>query len=237
MKQEARISIALVCIVLGFMVAVQFKTTAANPGDLSTLRVQDLTLQLDKVSKERDALAEEVASMREQLKEGSEDRAAEVLRQQLAKANLLAGLEAVEGPGVVVTLADSAQPLQPGENPNLYLVHDEDLLKVVNELRAAGAEAVCINEQRLVATSEIRCAGTTILVNTTKIAPPFVIKAIGDPAVLESSLRIKGGWLETLEIWGIKSQVQRVETVQVPAYRGSLAFRYAQPVSTKGTAN
>ncbi|MCR4400616.1 MAG: hypothetical protein NUV35_07105, partial [Syntrophomonadaceae bacterium] len=101
MKQEARISIALVCIVLGFMVAVQFKTTAANPGDLSTLRVQDLTLQLDKVSKERDALAEEVASMREQLKEGSEDQAAEVLRQQLAKANLLAGLEAVKGPGVV----------------------------------------------------------------------------------------------------------------------------------------
>lgn len=77
-----------------------------------------------------------------------------------------------------VTVADSGKILEPGVNPNLYLVHDEDILKVVNELRAAGAEAISINGQRLIANSEIICSGPTIRVNRRPLAPPFVIKAL-----------------------------------------------------------
>ena len=228
MKKESIASVALVCVILGFMLAVQFKTTAANPENLSIARVQDLTEQLQKTTKERDALADEVAQLREKLAQsGKRDRAIEALTEELRRANILAGLVPVEGPGIIVTLTDSSQPLQPTDNPNLYLVHDEDLLRLVNELRAGGAEAIAVNDQRLVSNSEIRCAGPTILVNTTKIAPPFVIKAIGDPQLLESSIRMKGGWLETLETWGIKSQVKVVGKVEIPAYKGSLNFKYA----------
>lgn len=230
MKKEAMLSIALVSVILGFMLAVQFKTTSANPNNLSAMRAQDLTLQLDKVTKERDALADEVASLRDKLSQASKhDQAMQVISQELKTANILAGLEPVKGPGVIVALTDSSQPLVPSDNPNLYLVHDQDLLTVVNELRSGGAEAIAINEQRLVSNSEIRCAGTTILVNTTKIAPPFVIKAIGDPSVLESSLRIKGGYLETLENWGVKCQVKKVDLIEIPEYKGTLRFEFAVP--------
>ena len=63
----------------------------------------------------------------------------------------------------------------------MYIIHDEDLLRVLNELCAAGAEAISINDQRIVATTEVRCAGPTVSVNNVRSAPPYVIKAIGNP--------------------------------------------------------
>jgi len=218
-------SMAIVCLLLGIMIAMQFRGNQSDPDNIPLRRAQDLTVELDKMSKERDALAEEVVNLREKVNKGSGD----ILGKELEKANMAAGLLPVHGSGVVLTMNDSNHVLQTGEDPNLYLIHDEDLLKMVNELRAAGAEAIAVNGERLTATSEIRCAGTTILVNVTKIAPPFVIAAVGDPETLERSLRIKGGWLETLEIWGIKAQIEKSNEVKIPAYRGSIKFEFAKP--------
>lgn len=237
MKKESIMSIALICVVLGFMLAVQFKTTAANPKTLSMERVQDMVEQLDTVTQKNEELADEVVSLRQKLAQaGDYSQAMEALGQELKRVNMLSGLEPVKGPGLIVTLTDSTQPLQPGENPNLYTVHDEDILKVVNELRAGGAEAIAVNEQRLIATSEIRCAGPTVLVNTNRIAHPFVIKAIGNPETLEASLRMRGGHLEFLDYWGVKSQLKKVETMELPAYKGALKFQFAEPVNSNEKA-
>lgn len=226
---------AVVCLILGIMLAVQFRSNENSPRNLAGDRWTEITVQLDNLQRERDFLAEEVLSLREKLEDAASNQqgnTVKALNEELVKANMAAGLVAVRGKGVIVTLNDSPRGLQPGEDPNLYLIHDEDLLKVVNELRAAGAEAISINGNRLIANSEIRCAGTTILVNVNKIAPPFVINAIGDPEVLESSLRIKGGWLETLQIWGIQAQIQSSDSIEVPAYKGSIKFQYAEPVKS-----
>lgn len=226
---------AIVCLILGVMLAVQFRANESSPRNLSGDRWTEITVQLENLRQERDFLAEEVLSLREKLEDTASHQqggAIKALNEELAKANMAAGLVTVKGRGVIVTLNDSPRGLQPGEDPNLYLIHDEDLLKVVNELKAAGAEAISINGHRLVANSEIRCAGTTILVNVNKIAPPFTINAIGDPDILKSSLRIKGGWLETLEIWGIQAQIQASDSIEVPAFKGSMKFQYAEPVKT-----
>ncbi len=230
---------AVVCLVLGIVLALQFRSNENSPRSLSSDRWTEITVQMENLRRERDYLAEEVLSLREKLEEAAssqEGNAVNALREELAKANMAAGLVAVRGKGIIVTLNDSPHVLQPGEDPNLYLIHDEDLLKVVNELWAAGAEAISINGHRLITNSEIDCAGTTILVNVNKIAPPFVIHAIGDPQVLESSLRIKGGWIETLQMWGIQVQIQPSDSVEVPAYKGSIKFQYAEPIKS-GTGN
>lgn len=226
---------AVVCLILGVMLAVQFRANENSPRNLSVDRWTEVTVQMENLQRERDFLAEEVLSLRDKLEDAASNQhgnAVKALNEELIKANMAAGLVAVKGKGVIVTLNDSPRGLQPGEDPNLYLIHDEDLLKVVNELRAAGAEAISINGHRLVANSEIRCAGSTILVNVNKIAPPFVINAIGDPDILESSLRIKGGWLETLQMWGIQAQIQHSDSIEVPAFKGSMKFQYAQPVKS-----
>ncbi|HBQ84989.1 MAG TPA: hypothetical protein DD811_00665 [Syntrophomonas sp.] len=219
------------------MLAVQYRTSNRET-ELLPGRDKELLLKLQTVTEERDSLAREVISLRDKLSNiGGNDKATSDLQDELRKANLAAGLIPVHGPGIIVTLNDSPQALQAGSDPNALLVHDDDLLRVTNELKASGAEAISVNNERLTATSEIRCAGTTILVNTSKIAPPFVIKAIGDPDILQSGVQIKYGYLEQLKAIGIQVQVQKVDDVTVPAYAGLTKFNYSKPVQYKEKAD
>ena len=236
-SRSAQISIAIVCLVLGIMLAVQYRTSNRET-ELLPGRDKELLLKLQTVTEERDSLAREVISLRDKLSNiGGNDKATSDLQDELRKANLAAGLIPVHGPGIIVTLNDSPQALQAGSDPNALLVHDDDLLRVTNELKASGAEAISVNNERLTATSEIRCAGTTILVNTSKIAPPFVIKAIGDPDILQSGVQIKYGYLEQLKAIGIQVQVQKVDDVTVPAYAGLTKFNYSKPVQYREKAD
>ena len=113
------------------------------------------------------------------------------------------------------------------------MIRDDDILKVTNELRAAGAEAIAINEQRLVAMTEIRTAGNAIAINNTYHSAPYQIKVIGDPATLENSLKMKGGVADTLEFWGIKMAIVRSELVKIPAYKGIINYEYGKPVDNE----
>lgn len=236
-SRSAQISIAIVCLVLGIMLAVQYRTSNRET-ELLSGRDKELLLKLQTVTEERDSLAREVISLRDKLSNtGPNDRATSNLQDELRKANLAAGLIPVHGPGIIVTLNDSPHTLQAGSDPNALLVHDDDILRVANELKASGAEAISINNERIIATSEIRCAGTTILVNTSKIAPPFVIKAIGDPDTLHSGVLIKNGYLESLKVIGIQVQVQKVDDINIPAYAGLAKFNYSEPVQLKEKAD
>ncbi|MGE5395940.1 MAG: DUF881 domain-containing protein [Chitinophagales bacterium] len=229
--KSAQISMALVCLILGIMLAVQFRTNEVSPRELSGDRWTGLTVQLANLQKERSALADEVVSLHQKLEQAASGKggASQAINDELERANMAAGLIPVKGPGLVITLNDSTKPLGLGEDPNDYIIHDTDLLKVVNELRAAEAEAISINGQRVNGNSEIVCAGPNILLNVEKIVPPFVIKAIGDPDELESSLRIKGGWLESMQWYGIQVQTQKMDNIEIPAYKGSINFKYASP--------
>jgi uncharacterized protein YlxW (UPF0749 family) len=101
-------------------------------------------------------------------------------------------------------------------------VQSDDILKLVNDLKAAGATAISINGQRIVTTSEIVNAGPTITVNQTRISPPIEIRAIGTPKLLRASLEIRGGILEYLEFFGIKGQIKESANIKVPPYTGSI---------------
>jgi len=219
--KQGRYSIAFVCMVLGFMLAVQFRTTQDMKSSVPYQRVDELSERLLQAEKERDALQEEVNKRKNTSGQEAETKALRDLR-------MLAGTVAVSGQGIVVTIDDSKSASKAGENPNLYLIHDDDLLKVINELRAAGAEAIAINGQRLLSTSEIRCAGPTLSVNNVRSSPPYEILAIGDAKNLENSLKMRGGVAETLKVWGIQMNIKPAEMVQVPAYKGILQFKYAE---------
>ena len=103
------------------------------------------------------------------------------LQKQLTQQQISAGITSLEGPGITVTLDDN-------DDPNRYVIHYENLLYLINDLRNAGAEGISINGQRIVVSSEIRCVGNVILVNTTRLAPPFEISVIGNPTNLENAI-------------------------------------------------
>lgn len=146
---------------------------------------------------------------------------------------VMAGLTALEGTGITVELDDSTKTAKSGENPNLYVIHDDDVLRVINELRAAGAEAIAINGQRLIDTSEIRCAGPTLSVNNVRSAAPFVISAIGDKTALENSIKMRGGVEQTLKVWGIRVEVKTYDDIYIPPFKGTRKLTYAKPTVEK----
>ena len=124
-------------------------------------------------------------------------------RKGMQKLKMYAGETELHGPGVVVTLNDSMLPTK--------------------------AEALAMNEERILDVSEVRCAGPTVSVNNTRFSPPYVIRAIGDPKTLESALRLRGGVIETLKFWGINVDLRKDDDVVIPAYKGTRHYEFAKP--------
>ena len=218
--------IALVCILIGFMIAVQFRTAQDGKGSLSQQRIEEISDRLLQTEHERDELSEELHKMQTAAVSTDNQQDKDLLRYRAA-------LVPLEGEGVIVRMDDSTKPAKAGENPNLYVIHDDDLLRVVNELRAAGAEAIAINGQRLTGTSEIRCAGPTLSVNNVRSSAPFEIRAIGDKKSLENALRMRGGVAETLGVWGIQLDIKASNDVYIPPYRGSIRQSYAHETAER----
>lgn len=219
-NKHAKIMVMIVAAILGFMLATQIKTTERQK-TINVQRAEELTERLRIVEQQRDDLAKEI----ERLQANSSDDALETEVERLKE---FAGEVPLEGKGIQLILDDSKVTAQVGENPNLYIIHDDDLLRVINELRAAGAEAISINGERLVSTSEIRCAGPTLSVNNNRSAPPYVILAIGNPSNLASALKLRGGVLDTFKFWGIQAELTMPEVVKIPAFKGRRTFEYAQ---------
>ena len=222
MDFKGKVLIAIVFMVLGFMLSVQYKVTVQQR-TIRMDRVEDLSERLKAMETENKHLLQEINELR---KKGAD----KVADHGLERERLLAGTTEVEGVGIEIVLDDSTISKKANENPNLYIIHDEDLLRVLNELRAAGAEAISLNDQRIVAMSEVRCAGPTVSVNNVRSAPPYVIKAIGASKTLISALRLRGGVVETFEFWGIQVKIKAAEKVRIPALKAPRNFEYAKIV-------
>ncbi len=139
---------------------------------------------------------------------------------------ILAGAVDLQGPGIIVTLADSDVINEKG--PNHSIIHDTDIILILNHLKDAGAEAISVNDQRLISTSSIDCAGTNILINHNVCTGPFIIKAIGNPEKLETDLLSEGGYMEMLRFLGMKADIERSESLLIPKYDGEISFEYAK---------
>ena len=131
----------------------------------------------------------------------------------------------------MITLDDSPRKPGPTDDPNFYIVHDIDLMALVNELWASGAEAISINDQRVVMNTAIRCVGPTITVNTVRLTPPYIVKAIGPSSDLETGLRYTGGFLDSMAPnidRGVKIKIEKVNEIKISEFKGSLVNRYAK---------
>lgn len=212
-------ALVLISLVLCVAPAWQFRVIRDLQNEVME-KTQELSGQVVRTKKECAVLQAEVSRMRAQLDRLSADPLVPQRKEEPGSAEILAGVSTLAGNGVEITLQDSSISLKPGNNPNPYVVHDEDILKIVNELKAAGAEAISVNGQRLTATTEINCSGPTIRVNKIPLAPPFVITAIGNPETMESSLKMKGGVAEILQVYGIQIWIRKSSQITIPAYTG-----------------
>jgi uncharacterized protein YlxW (UPF0749 family) len=230
-----QMALALVCIVLGVMLSIQFKTVNTGVGPVSENRARELASQLKKVRDERDNLIaikddldNKIREYENQASTGSVS--ARLLKIELDNARIIAGLEDVEGPGIIITLDD----LMFGETVGFPLISHDKLLLLVNELNAAGAEAISINDQRIISSTEIRQAGTHININTVEFAPPFKFKAIGDPKTLEGAIMMRGGIVEEIQGSEIAVTVTQEQNIKIAKYNGVIERKFATVIKEGG---
>jgi uncharacterized protein YlxW (UPF0749 family) len=230
--RRAAISLTLICLVLGGLAAIQYQSYA-QPGR-PDLRTDEMRQLLASTLQQNQGFAQQVEDLRQKIRayetasvKGQEDL--ELIQSEIENARMVGGLVPAQGPGLVITLSETRAPAE-GEDPGLYKVHDEDLLRIGNVLAGAGAEAISINDERLISTSEIVLAGQAITINNTRIAPPYTIKVIGNPSTLESNLRLPYGIVEELTYFGINVDIRRQTNLVVPAYNRPVVFTLAKPV-------
>ncbi|MCF8010625.1 MAG: DUF881 domain-containing protein [Clostridiales bacterium] len=228
-KYYVYISLSLVAITLGFLMAVQFRVSGDYNIGIPRENTQELSQELKQLKSNNKNLQAELSDLKIKLKQvnAGQAQAVQALKSELKKGRMAAGMVTVTGPGVEVIL-DNPKSSEHSQSNTLFIIRDQDLLKVINELRGAGAEALSINGERIIATSEVRYAGSFINVNTKRIVPPYQVLAVGDPQALEHALAIPGGLRDYLGNLGIKVKIKKHEELTVPAYFKENNFKYAK---------
>ncbi|CAM2857466.1 hypothetical protein BST27_07170 [Mycobacterium intermedium] len=217
----------LLCLVLGVAIVTQVRQT--DSGDsLETARPADLLVLLDSLRQREATLNAEVADLQNTLNElqasGNNDQAAiERAQAKLAALSILVGAVGATGPGVTMKIDD------PGPG-----VSAEAMLDVINELRAAGAEAIEINDgqQSVRVGVDTWVAGSpgALIIDSKSLSPPYSILAIGDPPTLAAAMHIPGGAEDSIKRVGGRMSVQQADRVDVTTLRQPKPHQYAQPV-------
>ena len=238
MTNKKKISLVLgtMCFALTVGICIQIKTVKNISSRISqNYEENNLRAEVLKYKEKYDNLLRETEEidreLQQQIEKATENNSElEEAKNQINEGNKIIGLTEVTGSGVIFTVADSDTDPNTVFDSSKLLVHDSDILKIVNELKNAGAEAISINGQRVILTTSIICGGNIINVNGERIGSPFEIKAIGSPEAL-ANLSRTGGWLSILKDRGIKvSDLKKTNNITIPKYSGVLNFKYLSSV-------
>ena len=222
---RAQLIVALLLFGLGFGLAVQVASNSDSGNALRGARQEDLVRILDELDDRSQRLEDEKQGLEKQREEleNSSDQAEEARKQTVEKERqlgILAGTVAAEGPGITMTIEDTKGT-----------VEADMLLDAIQELRAAGAEAIQVNDVRVVANTYLTDAGDGVSVDGNKINAPFRFKVIGNPQDLEPALNIPGGVVQTLEKEQATVTVERSDKIVVDALRAAKQPDYARSSS------
>lgn len=226
MKKEKKIitiTIGIMSFVLACIMFMQFKVVnETDIAEIETMReeeLQEALAQWKEKYEETYAKLEDTNSKIKEYKEKSESReeTIKLVEKELAEANLILGKTNVVGNGIEVILTDNDE--------QAYSAND--ILTLINELRAAGAEAISINGERIINKTDIvDISNQYILVNSNKMSSPYVITAIGDENYLQSALNIKNGYVDSKQKEGYTITVQRKNNIKINGYTKEINLKY-----------
>ncbi|GAA0723933.1 DUF881 domain-containing protein [Clostridium malenominatum] len=232
-KWSSQISVALVCAILGFMLAYQFRVLYKREQlGVNPYNTADITAQIEQYKKEKDSLNKKINELQSKLKEyeesvaGKDDRTKALLK-ELEDTRITTGTTDVEGEGIIIYLTPNS-----GLFGNIDVkITDRHLVYLVNELRYAGAEAISINDIRITGGTGIRISGNSISINGEERVSPskrIVIKAVGPKKNLQAVLDFPETFADFKGITEIKYEPS--DKVSIEKYNKSFRFEYAKPV-------
>jgi uncharacterized protein YlxW (UPF0749 family) len=227
-----RLGVVAVLVAAGLLFAAS--ASAAGGGNLRS-DAEDLPALIRQETRQVESTSERVTELRDQIDEltgAVGDSGVKALQKRADAMRPEAGLAAVEGPGITVTLEDAPhdRPVPEDLDKDLLVVHQQDVEAVVNALWAGGAEAMMLMDQRVISTSAVRCVGSTLRLQGRVYSPPYTITAIGDPDSLAAALSRSPEvqiYQQYVAAYGLGYQQEKEQSITMPAYGGSLDMRYA----------
>jgi len=241
-RKQIAITLGIMCFILTLGIAIQIRTmNAANSTASQTLSDNALRDNVLKWKEKSDNISQELKRAEKKLEEVRQkatqnDTTASAKEEELKKNNTLLGLTNVKGNGIVIELEDgkSDSLILSVEDSSEKLIHDADLLNLVNELRNAGAEAIEINGQRIVNGSSITCEGNVIKINGEKIGSPFTIKAIGSQGLLYGQITREGSYIDLMKERGvIIKDIKQSDDIVINKYNGTINYKYMKKMEQK----
>jgi uncharacterized protein YlxW (UPF0749 family) len=228
---------AAVCALAGLMIVIS--AIHAQGTDLRPARNTDLVSLVQSQSRRNAELTHQLTTVRQDV-DGLAARADEEsdLVPDVTRASRRVGLAAVTGPGTTVVLDDAPSSVAAnGIEPDLLVVHQQDIQAVVNALWSGGAEAMTIQDQRVISTTAVKCVGNTVVLHGIPYAPPYRIRAIGDPIRLHAALAGSDPiqiYQQYVAAYGLVFREKSEEQLDLPAHEGSLNLSHALPYSGFG---
>ena len=237
-----RLGVPLVCLLAGLLLAATHGVSGGaeiRRSDAPRLvdLVREAQASVNRLSAQRDELANKLDSMHGR----STDAALAAMLRRSAELAGDAGMDAVHGPGLVVTLEDAKRDANgrfPRDaSPDDLVVHQQDIQAVLNALWSAGAEAIQMQDQRIIATSVPRCVGNTLLLNGRTYSPPYTITAIGNAAAMQAGLAaapVVSLYKQYVVRFGLGYGEEVKSDVQVAGFSEPVRMHFAQPVGIVG---
>jgi len=223
-NNEANIFVFAACIIIGVLISMNISISARSSYTyLSTEQYKDAYTYKTRLQNEISALRNQYNEYFEKLTKYEQDNAdgeavKEEIDKELEENNMALGKVAVEGEGVVITLSDADSSLFTNTFEDQFkLVHNTDMIQVLNDLKNGGAEAISINGLRIIGSTEVYCSGPFLEVNGTKIAAPFSIKAIGNSQVIYDYMMSDENYLKSLMLRKLNVSISKSSDVEIPA--------------------
>lgn len=226
-KKNIKIIIFTVAVILGIIISMQFRSIlqAKKVEQESNPDINEYMTQLENEKKKGEELADKIKKYEEEKDKYLEAFASisddATLKNELDEVKKIAGLTDVKGPGVIIKMSDAEHDEDNSSSPQI--IHDMDIVSVLNELRAAGAQAISINGERIMATSEQVCTGPTVRINNNRYAVPYEISAIGSPDKLQNQLE-RSSTVQLLRQFGIKIEISKSKEVYIPMYKNEVKY-------------
>src|SRR5665648_345634 len=236
-KNGSIITVGLLALFIGLILSVQISTNAgSDQGGLVPLgKLTGYEAELSKVKEEKAVALQQLIDLEKRIADiesnkAEEDTLVSGMVSDLEKYRMFSGVVDVQGPGVFITINDPvADKYQ--EDYSIITNNFDLLLGLVNRLKEAGAEAISINEQRISNTTEISLAGSNVNINGTPTAPPYYIKAIGNPQTLDGALNLRGGMIYIMKAkYNLVVDTEIKDKILIGRYNDVINFKYAEPI-------
>ncbi|AFS77763.1 hypothetical protein DUF881 [Gottschalkia acidurici 9a] len=232
-----KIVFILICIVLGVILSIQFKTVVSTVGEgvNPNQRGKQLSLEYEKLQDQKEELKSKLDDVEKEIKkhvdiEKDKDAHVEKLYSELEKYKMFVGYSTIKGPGISIEINEPSMQMKMGEESSILIANYDLILQLISRLNDLGAEAISINDQRYTNYTSLQPDVNRIKINGISVSPPFIINVIGNAEELQRGLKVKGNVMWDMEhryLYGVK--IKESGNIIIPKYTKIEKLKYAKP--------